>query len=118
MRILATVASALVTGALVADNIPALREVTLRPRLGRTNVTMRISGATIRPSDFAVRRSLAGKWKFKGLDQQREPFGAALTGVERDLLGPRTDDKDWSTIDVPMNWWAYPKFSYDTMMNG
>ena len=118
MRILATVASALVTGALVADNIPALREVTLRPRLGRTNVTMRISGATIRPSDFAVRRSLAGKWKFKGLDQQLEPFGAALTGVERDLLGPRTDDKDWSNIDVPMNWWAYPKFSYDTMMNG
>lgn len=106
-------AAALAAATLAAENIPASQEVRLRPRLGRENVAMRLpSGVAIRPSDFAERRSLNGTWRFKGLDRQAEPFGAALTGVERDLLGPKTDDRGWDTIDVPMNWWACPRFSY------
>ena len=64
--------------AFAADNIPALKEVNLRPRLGRENVAMRVGGEVIRPADFTVRHSLNGKWKFKGLDRQDAPFGPVL----------------------------------------
>ncbi len=116
MRILATIATALAAGALAAENIPALREVKLRPRLGSTNVTMCISGATIRPSDFTVRHSLNGKWKFKGLERQKEPFGTA-SDSEREILSPKTDDRDWATIDVPLNWWMDERFKYEKVFN-
>jgi beta-galactosidase len=99
-----------------ADNIPALKEVNLRPRLGRENVTMRVGGDVIRPADFTVRHSLNGKWKFKGLDRQDAPFGPVLD-FERKLLSTNTNDKAWQEIDVPLNWWEDGRFSYAKTFN-
>ena len=103
-------------GVLFADCLPALRSVALQPRLGRTNVMMRVGNMTIRPADFTLCRSLAGKWRFKGLDRQTMPFGPTLD-LERRMLSPNTDDKDWMTIDVPLNWWADDRFAYDKVLD-
>ncbi|MGI5870213.1 MAG: hypothetical protein ACOX9C_12325, partial [Kiritimatiellia bacterium] len=82
----------LASSTLFADNIPAPQEILPRPRLGRGNVTLFLpDGATLRPADFTARRSLAGTWKFKGLDRQAEPFGPALDS-ERKSLSPAADD--------------------------
>ena len=106
--------AALAAGALLADNIPAPHEVTPRPRLGREGVSMRLpGGTTVRPADFSTRIPLAGSWKFKGLDRQATPFGP-ITDAERALLSPETDDTTWDSIAVPLNWWADPRFAYQT----
>ncbi len=113
----ATLAAAIAAEMLLADNIPAPREVTLRPRLGRENVEMRLaSGETVRPSEFVSRISLAGQWKFRGLDRQATPFGP-VTDAERTLLSPETDDADWESIAVPFNWWADPRFPYGNVFD-
>ncbi|MGI6495591.1 MAG: glycoside hydrolase family 2 protein [Kiritimatiellia bacterium] len=103
----------LASSTLFADNIPAPQEILPRPRLGRGNVTLLLpDGATLRPSDLTARRSLAGTWKFKGLDRQAEPFGPALDS-ERKSLSPAADDTGWVTIDVPFDWWSDPRFTFD-----
>ena len=113
MRNICLLSAAIVAGSLVAENIPQLHEVRLRPRLGRENVEMTLpGGGKVRPASFTVRRSLAGKWRFKGLDVQRDPFGRT-TDEERDMLSPKTNDASWAKIDVPLNWWADPRFGYD-----
>lgn len=111
MKSILLLSAALCSGIAVADNVPALKDVTPRPRLGRTNVAVRVGGAMIRPTDFTVRRSLSGKWKFKGLDRQAMPFGPTLDS-ERAILSPRGDDKAWMDIKVPLNWWTDSRFSY------
>ena len=104
--------AALVAGTLWADNIPALHEVAPRPRLGREDVSVRLSnGTSIRPAEFTTRTSLAGTWKFKGLDRQATPFGPA-TDAERARLSPGTNDADWADIYMPFNWWADSRFDY------
>ncbi len=109
--------AALAAGALLADNIPAPHEVAQRPRLGREGVSMRLpDGTTVRPADFSTRIPLAGSWKFKGLDRQATPFGP-VTDAERTLLSPETDDAGWDSITVPFNWWADPRFSYQTVFD-
>ena len=113
----ALLASALAAGALFADNIPAPHTVGLRPRLGRENVAMRLEGGeTVRPSEFVSRISLAGQWKFKGLDRQATPFGP-VTDAEKTLLSPETDDTGWESIAVPFNWWADPRFAYGNVFD-
>ena len=102
------------SGTLFADYVPAQCPVILRSRLGRMNVTMRVGDEIVCPANFSVRRSLAGEWKFKGLDRQGTPFGSVLDS-ERMILSPETDDKDWVTIEVPVNWWADDRFSYEKM---
>ena len=110
-------AAALAAGALLADNIPAPHEVAPRPRLGRENVMVHLpDGTAIRPAEFTTHTSLAGTWKFKGLDRQATPFGPA-TDAERVLLSPETDDADWSEIAVPLNWWADGRFDYAKVFN-
>lgn len=102
----------LAVGALLADNIPAPHEVAPRPRLGCDNVMVQLpDGTAIRPADFSSRASLAGTWKFKGLDRQATPFGPA-TDAERAIFSPETDDADWAEIAVPFNWWADGRFDY------
>ena len=110
--LLAMAAATLNIAAVSADSIPALREIKLRPRLGRENVVMRVGDEIVCPANFSVRRSLAGEWKFKGLDRQGAPFGSVSVS-ERLILSPETDDKDWATIAVPINWWADDRFSYE-----
>ena len=117
MKINVLAVSALVAafaiGSFAAENIPAPREVKPRPRLGRENVEMELSdGSKVKPASFTVSTSLAGKWKFKGLDAQRDPFGRT-SDEERKMLSPKADDTGWTLIDVPLNWWSDPRFSYD-----
>lgn len=64
----------------------------------------------MRPADFSSRISLAGQWKFKGLDRQAEPFGP-VADAELALLSPETDDTEWDSIAVPLNWWADSRFA-------
>ena len=97
---------------LVADNIPNPHAVTPRPRLGHENVAIRLpDGGELRPAAFSSRISLAGQWKFKGLDRQSEPFGP-IADADLALLSPETDDTGWDSIAVPLNWWADSRFAY------
>ncbi len=105
-------ATIMAASTLVADNIPAPHAVTPRPRLGRENVAIRLpNGGELRPADFSSRISLAGQWKFRGLDRQAEPFGP-VADADLSLLSPETDDTGWDSIAVPLNWWADSRFAY------
>ena len=113
VALISALAAAFAIGASAAENIPTLREVKLRERLGRANVEMELpDGSKVKPALFTASTSLAGKWKFKGLDAQRDPFGRT-TDEERKMLSPKTSDASWGLIDVPMNWWSDPRFAYD-----
>ena len=68
------------------------------------------------PVERASRTSLAGTWKFKGLDRQAAPFGPT-TDAERHLLSPETDDSGWAEIAVPFNWWSDGRFDYAKVFN-
>ena len=96
----------------IADFIPAPRTVVERPRLRQENVTVRLpGGASLKPAAFTVKTSLAGRWRFKGLDRRHDPFGP-ITDAERALMVPGLDDSSWSTIKVPLNWWEDGRFAY------
>lgn len=108
----AALATIMAASTLVADNIPNPHAVTPRPRLGREKVAIRLpDSGEVRPADFSSRISLAGQWKFKGLDRQAEPFGP-VADAELALLSPETDDTEWDSIAVPLNWWADSRFAY------
>jgi len=102
----------LAVGLGIADCVPEPKTVIGRPRPARREIVVTATdGSSVRPDGFTVRTSLAGRWRFRGLDRQAEPFGS-LTAAERDLLQPSFDDSGWTTIDVPLNWWEDARFAY------
>lgn len=107
----------LAVGLGISDYIPAAQSVAERPRLGRSQVVVTASdGTSLRPDSLTVRTSLAGKWRFRGLDRQAEAFGP-MTIAERSLMQPAFDDAGWATIDVPLNWWEDGRFAYHKTYN-
>jgi hypothetical protein len=56
-------AAAFAIGASAAENIPTLRDVKLRERLGRATVEMELpDGSKVKPALFTASTSLARKW--------------------------------------------------------
>jgi len=86
-------------------------------RLSRKDVKVGLlNGAVCQPDSFVVRTSLEGTWRFKGLDRQDRPFGQ-ITESERQMMDAGLDESAWTTIQVPLNWWADGRFSYEKMFD-
>ena len=68
---------------------------------------------TVRPAALLRSQSLAGKWKFSGLESSAAPFPAEPDAAELACLAPGFDDAKWELIRVPLNWWLNPSTSYD-----
>lgn len=113
--IFSAVAFSLLTGAIpsvAAPYLPAVKNIQIRPRLGKENVSIiRLNGETFASGKFQKQHSLNGIWKFKGLDYQAKPFGK-MKPQEKNLMAETLDDSAWSKIEVPLNWWLNPETSY------
>lgn len=100
------------------DWIPPDRAVTAKPALlRRDEIRIDIPGAgSVRPAEFRRAKSLAGMWKFSGLESSGEPFPSAPGEAEAAFVGEAFDDSGWPELKVPLNWWASDKYSYEKVL--
>lgn len=73
------------------------------------------SGKQFKPSNLIRTTSLAGEWKFSGLESSETPFPATAR-EDSDFAAPDFDDSDWKMIRVPLNWYRNPATSYEKVL--
>lgn len=84
-----------------------------RPLQKAEEVEIFIPGIGLFPAGRQLQKaSLAGMWKFSGLESSETPFSSAV-GNEAHFIQPEFDDSDWKPIKVPTNWWTVPDYAYD-----
>ena len=83
-----------------------------RPLQKAEEVEIFIPGIGLFPAGRQLQKtSLAGMWKFSGLESSETPFSSAV-GNEAHFIQPEFDDSDWKPIKVPTNWWTVPDYAY------
>ena len=84
-----------------------------RPLLRREDVAITLPELGIVQAGAMLRRSsLAGLWKFSGLETAQTPFPSQTPQEELWRAAADTDDSGWEDIKVPTNWWTTERWAY------
>lgn len=100
--------------------IPAEQPIPVRekPLQKPESVEVMIPGVGLYQSGASLKRiSLAGMWKFSGLETSELPFPSACPDQEKKFAEVSFDDSGWSQIKVPTNWWTVDKWKYNQIFH-
>ena len=83
------------------------------PLQERSAVQIKVPGVGVfNAGAYLEKTSLAGLWKFSGMENSELPFPSRITEKELPLISADLDDSKWEDIKVPTNWWTTKKYGY------